>query len=97
MREVKNLALGMREAIANIKKLSADAKSGLDSEVSRALVNADKVRSFTRELSDANQEVEQFLGDTGSNFPPSDGSTPPQSGAISADINGVTVNKDPAA
>lgn len=94
MREVKNLASGMREAIANIKKLSTDAKAGLDNEVSRALVNADKVRTFTSELRDANLEVEQFLGDTGSNFPPSDGSTPPQSGAIKADVNGVIVNSE---
>lgn len=93
MREVKNLASGMREAIANIKKLSTDAKSGLDAEVSRALVNADKVRTFTNELRDANLEVEQFLGDTGSNFPPSDGNTPPHDGP-KPDLNGVMVNSE---
>lgn len=95
MREVKDLASGMKDAIANIKKLSTDAKSGLLSEIDRAKVNASKVTSFTQELSDANKEVEAFLGDTGSNFPTSEPSpTPAVKPKPHTDINGVTLNPD---
>lgn len=94
MREVKDLASGMKEAIANVKKLTTDAKAGLNNEIGRALTNADKVRTFTRELKDANLEVESFLGDTGSNFTPEDGNTQQHDGnPQKPDINGVTLNK----
>lgn len=95
MREVKELAAGMKDVLASLRKSSADAKSAFMSEVERAKVNADKVKSVAKELSDANKEVEDFLGDTGSNFPPSEGSNT-QPPALKADANGVTKNPENA-
>lgn len=95
MREVHDLAAGMKDAIAGIRKLAVDAKNGLNTEIGRAQSNADKVRALTADLKSANLEVESFLGESGSNFPPSggDSSTPPSTGAH-ADVNGVTLNLD---
>jgi hypothetical protein len=92
MREVHDLAAGMKDAIAGIKKLAVDAKAGLNSEVSRAQSNANKVLALTADLKAANLEVEAFLGDTNSNFPPTgtDSNTPLSTGTH--DINGVTLN-----
>ncbi len=94
MREVHDLAAGMKDAIAGIRKLAVDAKNGLNTEIGRAQSNADKVRALTADLKSANLEVESFLGESGSNFPPSggDSSTPPSTGAPHADVNGVTLN-----
>lgn len=82
----------MKDAIAGIKKLAVDAKAGLNSEVSRAQSNANKVLALTADLKAANLEVEAFLGDTNSNFPPTgtDSNTPLSTGTH--DINGVTLN-----
>ena len=91
MREVHNLAAGMKEAIASIKKAAVDARSALDAEVGRAAGNVEKVRSVATDLKEANLEVESFLGETGSNFP-SSGDSPMSAGH--ADINGVTVNPE---
>ena len=91
MREVHNLATGMKEAIASIKKAAVDARAQLDSEVARAQTNVGKVKSVATALKEANLEVESFLGETGSNFPSSE--TSPMS-AGHADINGVTVNPE---
>lgn len=70
MREVHDLAQGMKEAIAKIKKDAADAKSSLATEISRAHANAGKVQTMVTDLKSANLEVEDFLGESGSNFPP---------------------------
>jgi hypothetical protein len=95
MREVRELAEGMREAVASIRKTHTDAKSGLEVEVARAAVNSEKVKAFTQELKDANLEVESFLGETGSNFPTSETSaTPRPAGGPRTDINGVTPNQE---
>lgn len=93
MREVHDLAAGMKEAIAGIKKAAADAKSSLAVEISRAHVNAGKVQTMTSDLKSANLEVEEFLGESGSNFPPpgEELNTPPP---LTADINGVTINSN---
>lgn len=96
MREIRDLAAGMKETIASLKKMNIAAKSELNSEVERANVNASKVKAFTKELKDANLEVESFLGETGSNFPTSEGSDTPQpSGTLElqADRNGVMINQ----
>jgi len=93
MREVKELAAGMKDVLASLRKGSADAKAHFMSEAARAQVNASKVKSLALELSEANAEVEDFLGDSGSNFSSSETSdTQPQTGT--ADINGVTINKE---
>jgi len=104
MQEVKDLAAGMRGLMANLRKLNVDAKNRLTSEVTRAEVNAQKAMSLASELSDANKEVEDFLGESGSNFPPSEASdTQPQVGEKrkieepqirKGDINGVVLNPD---
>jgi hypothetical protein len=93
MREMHDLAAGMKDAIAKLKQTAINAKIGLDSEITRANVNADKVNSLTADLSSANKEVEDFLGESGSNFPPSAASaTPPVTTPLKPDINGVTLN-----
>jgi hypothetical protein len=96
MQEVKDLAAGMRGLMANLRKLNVDAKNRLTSEVSRAQVNAQKAMSLATELSDANKEVEDFLGESGSNFPPSEDSvTLPVDGPVSKPLlNGVMLNPD---
>lgn len=93
MREIKELAVGLKESLAALKSASAGAKASLVSEMERAKVNAQKVQSLALELKDANTEVEDFLGDTGSNFPSSEGSsTPPP--VLKTDTNGVTLNPE---
>lgn len=92
MKEVRDLASGLKESIAAIKKSNLDARNSLDAEIARAQINAGKVNSFTKDLKEANLEVESFLGETNSNFPPSDVlPTPAQ-----ADANGVTLNTEAA-
>jgi|SRR5712671_414176 len=95
MQEVKDLAAGMRGLMAGLRKLNVDAKNRLTSEVTRAQVNAQKAMSLATELSDANREVEDFLGESGSNFPPSeDSDTPPAVTLLKPDINGVSLHPD---
>lgn len=93
MREVRDLATGMREILTSLRKDNADAKSELELEVTRAKGNAEKVKSFTKDLKEANLEVEAMLGETGSNFPTSESSTLRQSGHVTTDLNGVTRNQ----
>jgi len=92
MKEVRDLATGLKESIAAIKKASLDARSGLDAEIARSQINAEKVKSFTNDLKEANQEVESFLGESNSNFPSSEDSNTQQH--ASADKNGVTLNTE---
>lgn len=103
MQEVKDLAAGMRGLMAGLRKLNVDAKNKLTSEVARAQVNAQKAISLATELSDANKEVEEFLGESGSNFPPlEDSAIPPATGqkremehhTQRTLSNGVTLNEE---
>ncbi len=94
MREVRELAAGMKEVMASLRKESANAKSHFMSEVERAKVNASKVRAVANELSEANKEVEDFLGETGSNFSTSEGSDIPAPPSAKADANGVIKNPE---
>lgn len=91
MREVRDLASTMRNTISAMKKAVTDAQAELATETDRAMTNAEKVRSVAGELREANKEVENYLGETGSNFPPSEGlnTQPP-----ATDRNGVTVNQE---
>jgi hypothetical protein len=95
MREVRDLAAGMKQAIAGLKQSAVDAKNNLNAEIAHAQVNAEKVNALTADLKAANLGVDSFLGETGSNFPPSGTvlSTPP-SAVGKADANGVTLNPD---
>lgn len=94
MREVKELAAGMKEVLAGLRKDSANAKGQFMAEATRAKVNAAKVRSLAVELSEANKEVEEFLGESGSNFPLSEASEASPTPLPHADVNGVTINQD---
>lgn len=95
MREVKELAVGMREVLASLRKDSVVARGQFLSEVSRAKVNAAKVKSLAVELSEANKEVETFLGESGSNFPHTEASEASPTPLPKADINGVTITEAP--
>lgn len=94
MREVKELAAGMKEVLAGLRKDSADAKGQFMSEAERAKINAAKVRSLAVELSEANKEVEEFLGESGSNFPPTEDSGTSPTPLPKPDINGVTISQE---
>ncbi len=96
MREVKELAAGMKEVMASLRKESANAKAHFMSEVERAKVNAQKVKSVANELSEANREVEDFLGETGSNFSSSEESVTQPPPLVKPDINGVIKNQENA-
>lgn len=93
MREIKELAVGLKESLAALKSASAGAKASLVSEMQRATVNAQKVHSLAAELKEANTEVEDFLGESGSNFPSSETSSTP---APKLDSNGVSLNTETA-
>lgn len=93
MREVKELASTIKDAVAGLRKTNEYVKSAFNAEVQRATVNADKLRSFTQELKDANAELEASLGDTGSNFPTSEESSTPAQPSVT-DRNGVTLNTE---
>lgn len=93
MREVKSLADELKQSLADVRQMTIDAKNELMDEAKRAIGNAGKVRSFTKDLKDANAQVEAFLGDSGSNFPPETlGDTPPPTGKH--DLNGVRLMED---
>ena len=88
MRAVKSMAQTLRDAITGLKQATLDAQNEFQTEVSNGMVNVSKVKSMTQDLRDANKEVEQMLGQSGSNF------TPDGSGITSKpDSNGVIVNK----
>jgi hypothetical protein len=93
MRDVKQAAANIRDFVARIKEQTAQAQKGFLAEGNHALANADKLMSAAQDLKDANQMMEEALGDTGSNFPPSDVQS---SGSLKPhpDINGVTLNPE---
>lgn len=93
MKEVRDLATAVQTAVANLKATNQSVLTNFNAEVQRANVNADKIRSFTLDLKNANAEVEASLGDTGSNFPPSSTATSEASTVrATTDRNGVTIN-----
>lgn len=96
MREIKDLASGMKQTIANLKQMTVNAHGALNAEIKHAQTNAQKVQAFTQELKDANLEVDGFLGETGSNFPSSEDldTQAAPSTLTKADINGVSKNVD---
>lgn len=92
MREVSGMAQTLRDAIATLKSKTASATAAFQAEVNNSNVNIDKVTSLTSELKAANQEVEQMLGQSGSNFTPAT-SAEPISTLGPPDINGVQINR----
>lgn len=91
MQEVRDLATGMKEAVESLRKINADAKASLQTEIARGNVNAEKVLSLANSLKDANKEVESFLGATNSNFEPE---VKTEIVKLRADLNGVTLNPE---
>lgn len=91
MREVHNLASSLKASVEALKKATLGAQEGLLVEVERGNVNAQKVRSLTKELKDANLEVEALLGESNSNFTLSEGSA---THMPRTDANGVTLNTE---
>lgn len=90
MREIKNMAQNMKDKLAALK--AQYNSNELNAEIDRANTNSEKIKAFTQELKDANAEIESFLGETGSNFSPSEESaTRKQYGP---DHNGVTINQE---
>lgn len=88
MIEIKSAATSITNMIASLKSQIEAAQTQFNTEGTRAVGNIEKMNSVTTELRDANTMMEQALGTTGSNFPPSgSGSTPPVT-----DSNGVTLN-----
>lgn len=76
MREVKALGSSLRDMMDKVKKSAADAQANFQTEAERALSNSDKVKSAAADLKAANLEIESFLGEADSNFPPSEESPP---------------------
>lgn len=104
MQEIRELASGMKSAIASLKQGAVDAKGLLATEMGRAKVNNEKVLAMATDLKSANLEVEEFLGETRSNFPSDEkksnthqsaGTDAPKEEFVPthADMNGVTLNK----
>ncbi len=89
MRELSNMASTMREAMAALKQKIAASTQSFETEVGHSHINVDKVDAVTSELKAANKEVEQMLGESGSNFTPA-GS---EQGLGPPDINGVQINR----
>ena len=87
MREMKAITSSLKSLLAGLKQQADAAAQGAADEGKRALSNIDKVNSFTRDLKQSNVEIEQVLGDIGSNFPPSEEDLP------KTDANGVTLNR----
>lgn len=92
MRELSNMASTMREAMAALKLKIANSTQSFQTELGHSQVNIDKVDAVTGELKAANQEVEQMLGQSGSNFTPAS-SAEPTSTLGPPDSNGVQVNR----
>lgn len=88
MQEIKNLAGTLTEAFALLKKIHVDAHSSLNAELTRAHDNASKVKSIVADLREANKQVEAFLGEANTNFPPVE---EPSEFHQKTDINGVTL------
>lgn len=92
MRDIKNMAVSLKDLITKLKVDAANAQAGFLAEGNRAHENTQKVRSATADLKEANLMVEEMLGETGSNFPPLESSE--TSGVGHADANGVTLNPE---
>lgn len=92
MQEIKSLASTMSEAFTLLKKIHADANTTLNAELARAHDNATKVKSLIAGLKEANQQVEAFLGETNTNFPPAEEPVKAEPEfKQKTDINGVTL------
>ena len=92
MREVSGLATTIKDTVAKLKAAHVAATKRFNKEVSHSETNLAKVNSFTDELATANKEIEDALGDTGSNFPSSEDMKLKHK-SEDTDINGVTPNK----
>jgi hypothetical protein len=100
MQEVRDLTTVLSDAITFVRQAHANAKETLAAEVIKARANVDKVNSMTQEFKKANLELEAFIGNTASNFPPLDEDFKTYTGQDElrvepkADINGVTLKRE---
>lgn len=98
MQEVRDLTTVLSDAITFVRQAHANAKETLAAEVIKARANVDKVNSMTQEFKKANLELEAFIGNTASNFPPPDEDLKVSTGLDElkleqkTDINGVTLH-----
>lgn len=93
MRDVKNAASTIKDFVAKIQKVTADAQSAFLSEGNNAITNAGNLMAAAGDLKDANKMMEEALGATGSNFPDlSQPSAASSATSTKADSNGVTLN-----
>lgn len=86
MKEVKDLASVIQEAVASIKQTTVNVRDDFLTEIERARDNSAKIKSLTQGLKDANKDMESILVDQNSNFQPDT--------KLSTDKNGVTLNKE---
>lgn len=71
MKEIKNLSSSLKTMMDGVKSAAADAQAQFQAEAERAKTNAGKVVSVAQDLKTSNLELEAFLGESDSNFPPS--------------------------
>lgn len=96
MREVKEAAASLKSLMEGLKKSTLDAQAAFGEQVNRGIENAGKLKAAASDLREANQTMEGLLGDTGSNFQPTEASsdhTHANDHLAPPDINGVQVNK----
>lgn len=99
MREVKDTANSIKGLLDKLKQSTLDAQAAFGEQVNRGIENAGKLKAAASDLRDANLTMEAVLGDTGSNFPPTETSAAPTPATSvnanlgQADINGVSINK----
>jgi hypothetical protein len=91
MKEISTIAQVMRDSLVTLKAKAKAATDAFQAEVGNSNANIDKVTSMTQELKTANKELEQMLGQSGSNFTPA-GLEPTSNTPV--DINGVWINPD---
>ena len=90
MREVKNIANTLQDAVKSLRQRAQTTTEAFNREMAAAHEGINKLEAVTGELREANQQVQAALSDVGSNFPP------PEEHHIEApkaDLNGVTLNK----
>lgn len=96
MREVLNLAGSLRDTLTSLRAEAERAKNEFHGEHKATQVAIGKVKSLTKDLKQARQQVEGVLGEAGSNFQevvePETGNQEPACSVF--DSNGVCLNRE---
>lgn len=97
MREVKDAAASLKDIVLKLKQSTLDAQKAFHEQVDRGIENAGKLKAAASDMREANLMMEGVLGDTGSNFPPTETSAEHTDHSndhlTHADVNGVSLNK----